>query len=81
MLPVITHMFKCGCIDPVFFHRRGRKARREDLFDYLCDLCALSGEMWVIIRMLPVITHKSVAPFQARQFHQRHGEHRVLESQ
>ena len=47
---VITHMFKCDCIDPVFFHRRGRKARREGLFDYLCDLCALSGEMWVITR-------------------------------
>ena len=45
---VITHMFKCDCIDPVFFHRRGRKARREGIFDYLCDLCALSGEMWVI---------------------------------
>jgi len=41
-------MFKCDCIDPVFFHRRGRKARREGIFDYLCDLCALSGEMWVI---------------------------------
>jgi len=48
---VITHMFKCDCIDPVFFHRRGRKARREGLFDYLCDLCALSGEMWVITRV------------------------------
>jgi len=47
---VITHMFKCDCIDPVFFHRRGRKVRREGLFDYLCDLCALSGEMWVITR-------------------------------
>ncbi|RLC76039.1 MAG: hypothetical protein DRI81_10815 [Chloroflexi bacterium] len=52
-------MFKCDCIDPVFFHRRGRKARREGFFDYLCDLCALSGEMWVITSYLLVITHMS----------------------
>ena len=47
-------MFKCDCIDPVFFHRRGRKARREGIFDYLCDLCALSGEMWVITNTLGI---------------------------
>ena len=57
---VITHMFKCDCIDPVFFHRRGRKARREGLFDYLCHLCALSGEMWVITNESP-----DILPFTA----------------
>jgi len=51
LLLVITHISKYDCIDSVFFHRRGRKARSEDLFDHLCDLCALGGEMWVITKI------------------------------